>query len=87
MSNNWGYALAVEKGFRPNTILPDVPMDFGGEEVYVPMNFDNRYHGPVLLRVALASSLNVPAAYTLMQVSVKSFTDFLISLRSGDGAK
>ncbi len=74
------YALAMENGFRPNTILPDIPTEFGGEEVYVPLNFDNRFHGPLRLRVALASSLNVPAVYTLQRLSVRKFTGFLEDL-------
>ena len=73
------YALALEHGFLPNTILPDIPQDFGGENIYVPMNFDNRYHGPVRLRTALASSLNIPAVYLLERLSVQEYTDFLIS--------
>ncbi len=74
------YSLAIEKGFLPNSILPDIPMDFGGTEAYVPMNFDRRFHGPVRLRVALASSLNVPAVYMAERLGVNNFTDFLIKL-------
>jgi penicillin-binding protein 1C len=74
------YALALEKGFRPSTVLPDIAQDFGGAEVYVPVNFNRRFNGPVRLRVALASSLNVPAVYTLQRLGVQAFTDFLISL-------
>jgi penicillin-binding protein 1C len=74
------YALALEEGMLPNTVLPDIPLSFGREKVYEPRNFDNRFHGPVRLRVALASSLNVPAVYTLNQVGVPEFTDFLLRL-------
>ena len=61
-------------------MLPDIAQDFGGAEVYVPVNFNRRFNGPVRLRVALASSLNVPAVYTLQRLGVQAFTDFLISL-------
>lgn len=74
------YALALEKGFLPNTILPDIPMTFGKDRVYEPQNFDNRFHGPVRLRVALASSLNVPAVYLLEQVGRGEFEAFLVDL-------
>jgi len=74
------YALALDSGFKPSDPLPDVPMDFGGERVYVPLNFNNKYNGPVRLRVALASSLNVPAVYTLNRLGVQRFADFLVSL-------
>ncbi len=73
------YSLALERGFTPNMVLPDIPQDFGGAEVYVPANFNRRFSGPVRLRVALASSLNVPAVYTLQRLGVQSFADFLAS--------
>ena len=53
------YASALEQGFSPATVFADIPMDFGSEEVYVPLNFNNQYNGPVLMRTALASSLNI----------------------------
>lgn len=67
------YALALEKGFSPDTILADIPMDFGGEQVYVPMNFNNRYNGPVRFRVCLASSLNIPAVNLLYQLGIDQY--------------
>lgn len=72
------YAYALENGFFPNTLLPDIPTDFGTEEVYRPVNFNNRYHGPVRLRVALASSLNVPAVYIITRLGVENFRHKLI---------
>jgi len=44
------------------------------------MNFDNTFHGPVLLRVALASSMNVPAVYMINRLGVLNFADYLIDL-------
>lgn len=72
------YSLALEKGFTAATILPDIPTDFGGAEVYTPANFNDQFNGPVRLRQALASSLNVPAVYTLQRVGVGPFTDRLL---------
>ena len=74
------YAMALDRGFTPNMVLPDIPQDFGGAEVYVPMNFNRRFSGPVRLRVALASSLNVPAVYTLQRLGVQAFADYLVNL-------
>lgn len=74
------YALAIEEGFRPNSVLPDIPRQMGGPEAYMPMNFDRSFHGPVLLRVALASSMNVPAVYMIDRLGVLNFADYLISL-------
>ena len=73
------YSLALEKGFTASTILPDIPTDFGSGEVYRPSNFNNQFNGPVRLRQALASSLNVPAVYTLERVGVRSLSDLLVA--------
>jgi penicillin-binding protein 1C len=73
------YALAMEHGWDASSVLPDVPTDFGGAEVYVPANFNNQFNGPVRLRQALASSLNVPAVYTLERIGVEPFADFLVA--------
>jgi penicillin-binding protein 1C len=73
------YAFALEEGWEPWYILPDSPLDFGGAEVYTPTDFDNLYRGPVRFRVALASSLNVPAVYLLDEVGTEGFAEFLVS--------
>jgi 1A family penicillin-binding protein len=66
------YALALSRGFTAGTMLLDVPSAFltkdGG--AYRPQNYDRTYRGPVLLRQALACSLNVPAVEVLQKVGV-----------------
>jgi penicillin-binding protein 1C len=74
------YALAIERGFLPSSVLPDISQHFGETNVYQPMNFDNTFHGPVLLRIALASSMNVPAVYIINRLGVLNFADYLIAL-------
>ena len=74
------YALALEKGFLPTSILPDIPQDFGSERVYAPVNFNNRYNGPVPFRVSLASSLNVPAVYLLQELGLETYLSLLYAL-------
>jgi len=74
------YALALERGMTPATLLPDIPSAFGREAVYLPGNFSNTFHGPVRLRVALASSLNIPAVHTVVRTGVAEFTDWLLAL-------
>jgi penicillin-binding protein 1C len=60
------YALAVEKGLTAATILDDVPTQFPTlDGSFAPDNYDGRYHGPIRLRSALASSYNIPAAAVL----------------------
>ncbi|GHV20301.1 penicillin-binding protein 1C [Spirochaetia bacterium] len=75
------YALALEKGFSPVTVLADVPVNFGTEEIYIPQNFNNMFNGPVLFRHALASSLNIPAVYLLWRLGIKNYTDYLMRLQ------
>jgi penicillin-binding protein 1C len=74
------YALALDSGFNPAQVLPDLPAIFGSREAYIPSNFNRRFNGPVRLRVALASSLNIPAVYLLERLGVGAFEEYLISL-------
>lgn len=74
------YALALESGFSPNSVLPDIPMEFGFENLYVPQNFNNRFNGPVRFRVALASSLNIPAVYLLNEIGIETYKKKLSEL-------
>ena len=57
------YGLALASGrYTPASILPDLDvqiLEAGG--AFSPENYDRRFHGPVPLRQALASSYNVPA--------------------------
>jgi penicillin-binding protein 1C len=73
------YGLAMEKlGWTASTIVPDVELQLsidGG--TYAPMNYDGRFHGPVRLREALGSSLNVPAVWTADKLGVGSVLDRL----------
>jgi penicillin-binding protein 1C len=58
----FAYGLALASGWTPASVLSDVETHLatpGGD--WVPRNYDRRVHGPVRLRVALASSYNVPA--------------------------
>ena len=81
------YALALETKddtghsmYTPNSILADIPQEFGGQTLYIPSNFNNRFNGPVRFRVALASSLNVPAVSILNSIGVKNYLNKLYEL-------
>lgn len=67
------YALAFRKGWTPATMLADVTTAFpdSGSNFYIPSNYDNQEHGPVLVRKALAGSLNIPAVKTLQYAGVQ----------------
>jgi penicillin-binding protein 1C len=74
------YAMALENGFLPTTVIADVPMSFGESEIYLPRNFNNRFNGPMLFRASLASSLNIPAVYLLYRLGVQNYSEQLFSL-------
>ncbi len=66
------YTAAFEKGWTPATLIWDVPSEFppSGDprdtrEPYKPVNYDRKFHGPVLVRTALGSSYNIPAVKAL----------------------
>ena len=66
------YALAFEqRALTPASLLDDSPLELPtGLGSYRPLNYDQRFHGPVPARVALGSSLNVPAVRVLERVGV-----------------
>ncbi|NET78738.1 penicillin-binding protein 1C [Okeania sp. SIO1F9] len=78
------YQLALENQvINPNTILPDVPTYYAipGAKLYSPTNYNqDRFLGPVIVRVALANSLNIPAVRVLEKVGVKQFLNRLHQL-------
>ena len=71
------YVAAFEKGWTPATLIWDVPSEFppSGDpndprDPYEPVNYDEKFHGPVTVRSALANSYNVPAVKTLDYVGI-----------------
>ena len=73
------YALALEKKYiTPLTILKDSPIEIqAGSGLYIPNNYQDNYNGDVPSRIALGSSLNIPAIRVLELVGLD---DFLINL-------
>ena len=70
------YAAAFERGYTAATPLLEVPTSFETPlGTYEPVNFDLRSLGPTPLRVALASSLNVPAVRTLERIGVDALLE------------
>jgi len=71
------YITAFEKGWTPATLIWDVTTEFqdGLGRPYVPKNYDGREHGPVLVRQALAQSLNIPAVKALDFVGLPAMLD------------
>ncbi len=76
------YGLAIQKKIiTDNTILNDNPVDIQvGTGIYSPSNYQDSFHGDVSARVALASSLNVPAVKVLGMVNLDDFVFILKEL-------
>ena len=63
------YLLGFEQGLSPGTVIADTPLSIPTSTgIYSPTNFDNTFRGPVTVRTALATSLNIPATRTLREV-------------------
>ncbi|TAH51781.1 MAG: penicillin-binding protein [Chloroflexota bacterium] len=76
----FSYLQAFEAGaadgtkLSPASVVYDVRTAFEDppNPPYVPENYDRKYHGPVRLRTALASSYNIPAVKVLDMVGIKN---------------
>ena len=76
------YAQVIEHGWlTAASILDDSPVQLDtASGLYVPKNYDHSFKGPVSVRHALASSLNVPAVRALIIDDVQQFRDRLWAL-------
>ncbi|MFZ0546015.1 MAG: transglycosylase domain-containing protein, partial [Candidatus Promineifilaceae bacterium] len=69
------YAAAMERGWTTADVLWDVPieLELSPTDRMVPVNYDNRFHGPILLRDALANSYNIPPIQLIRDIGVPAF--------------
>ncbi|MFO7682902.1 MAG: transglycosylase domain-containing protein, partial [Chloroflexota bacterium] len=69
------YLTSMEGGWTPATLIWDVETQFpnGTNPPYVPKNFDDEFHGPLRLRMALVNSYNIPAVKAMEYVGVCNF--------------
>ena len=68
------YMSAFENlGYHPGSIFVDEPisMDIPGTTPWAPNNFNDEFKGPVILKEALANSINVIAAKLMYELSPK----------------
>lgn len=66
------YLEAFRQGYTPSTMVLDIPTQFAlsDGQLYLPENYDRKFHGPVSLRLALARSYNIPAVDLINKVGV-----------------
>ncbi len=76
------YVAAFERGWTPATLIWDLQTAFpdGVNPPYVPRNYDGRFHGPVLVRSALANSYNIPAVKTLQFIGIPALKEMAARL-------
>ncbi len=81
------YAAAIDKGMTPADIIIDSPIVY--EEVskeledgivWKPKNFDEKFHGPITLREALAKSRNVVTIKLLRKIGISYVIDYARNL-------
>ncbi|MCC9075816.1 transglycosylase domain-containing protein [Litorilinea aerophila] len=86
------YAAALEENLiSPASVLWDVPVTYTvglptalagsgafavTDPIYRPRNYDNRFHGPVTARMALANSYNVPTVKLLDRLGVPNLLEW-----------
>lgn len=61
------FAASLEKGYTPESIVVDEPIDVGG---YAPKNLGGKYQGQVTLRHALAQSINTTPLYLARDIGI-----------------
>ncbi len=77
------YSLALMRGYTRDTVVFDVPTQFSTAcspsdvtnstpPCYAPVDFDNRFRGPMTFETALAQSINVPAIKVLYLVGIEN---------------
>ncbi|WP_051179196.1 penicillin-binding protein 1A [Thermodesulfovibrio thiophilus] len=70
------YAAAIEKGFTPDSTIPDEPISYRtGLKEWSPSNYDGEFWGEISLRTALAYSRNVPTVKLAEMVGVNSIIE------------
>lgn len=68
------YALALERGFTPYSVVNDSPMTIGN---WSPSNADGRFMGPITLRRALYLSRNLVSVRLLQSVTLNRARQYL----------
>ncbi|MEW6419114.1 MAG: PBP1A family penicillin-binding protein [Nitrospirota bacterium] len=69
------YVTAIENGMTSNDIINDAPISFLGSrpgQLWIPKNYDGKYHGNVTLKTALAKSLNAATIRLASHLGINS---------------
>ena len=77
------YLAAFETlDWTPSTLIMDTPVEYpdGAGGAYRPRNYDDKFHGPVLLRSAFANSYNIPPIKALALMGVDALKEMAARL-------
>ncbi len=74
------FAAAISEGYTPASVIMDSPVIFKEREQsfdkWKPVNFEEKFYGPTLLRTALAHSRNVVSIKLLQGIGVNKLVAF-----------
>ena len=72
------YAIAIEKGATPSTLVSDTPVEYKlpNGDTYKPVNYDGRFHGVMPIRSALANSYNIPPVKLVDEMGVEEILNW-----------
>ncbi|BAE82216.1 transglycosylase domain-containing protein [Desulfitobacterium hafniense] len=68
------YGPALEKGYRPDALLYDGPLDLDG---YAPKDWDGQTRGWVTMEEAIQQSWNIPAVWLFDQIGIDTGKAFV----------
>ena len=74
------YAVALENGHSPNTIIHDTPESLGGIDHslnWKPRNYDGKFKGPITFRESLQKSRNIPTIKIAMRLGMRKIHKYL----------
>ncbi len=74
------YAVALENGMNIDDNILDSPISFkasGRNKIWSPKNYDNKYHGYVQLKTALALSLNTATVRLASGLGIENIIAFI----------
>lgn len=77
------FATAFDENLiSPASVIWDLPVGYRitPVQVYRPVNYDSKFHGPVTARMALANSYNVPAVKLLDRVGTEQMRQRAIAM-------
>ncbi|MCO4756022.1 MAG: PBP1A family penicillin-binding protein, partial [Bacteriovoracaceae bacterium] len=74
------YAVGLENGYTPSSMLLDSPQALGGADAslsWKPRNYDGRFKGEMSFRKALETSRNIPTIRLTQDVGVDKIINFV----------